>query len=92
MLFALCMVLMWFPLQVGATAVSIRIFADARHSRMQFTAELGSYQIQGADGRIVRELAEGESLEMSVRREVVGFVFRRGVQGNGIESYLRLAG
>lgn len=67
MLFALCMVLMWFPLQVGATAVSIRIFADARHSRMQFTAELGSYQIQGADGRIVRELAEGESLEMSVK-------------------------
>lgn len=67
LIFVLSMVLMWLPFRAEATAMSIRIFADAKHAKMQFTAELGSYRIQGADGRTVRELAEGESVEMTVK-------------------------
>ena len=67
LIFVLSMVLMWLPFRAEATTVSVRIFADAKHAKMQFTAELGSYRIQGADGRMVRELAEGESVEMTVK-------------------------
>lgn len=67
LIFVLSMVLMWLPFRAEATTVSVRIFADAKHAKMQFTAELGSYRIQGADGRTVRELAEGESVEMTVK-------------------------